>query len=108
MDVGLNIRLATEQRRLGGTIDAAGGIRYDNETGQFFVTDPVIENLSVQGIPEKYTDRTNEVLTIALSEYFAIAPIYTLDTADVKQAITALLLKNVVVEDEQLVVTLGI
>ena len=107
LDVTLNIKLKTESKRLGGTIDATGGIRYDDQTGQFFVTDPVIDNLDVQGIPMKLVEKTNKVLTLALTEYFSTRPIYTLDRSDFKQAITALVLTNVVVKDKELIVTLG-
>ena len=108
LDVTLNIRIQDEPLPLGGELDVSGGVRYDDESGQFFLTDPEIENLSVQGIPADYTDRVDSVLTTALGTYYTDRPIYTLRKSDVKGATARLLLKSVVVEQRVLVVTLGI
>lgn len=108
LDVILNIRISDEPLPLGGELDVSGGVRYEATDGQFFLTDPVVENLSVQGVPAKYTDRVNSVLTLAIGEYFSDRPIYTLNDSDVKTATAKLLLKNVVVEDRVLIVTLGV
>ena len=51
LDVTLNLQLATEAKRHGGTIDVSGGIRYDNEAGQFSLTDPLIHDLAVKAFP---------------------------------------------------------
>ena len=108
LDVTLNININDEPLPLGGELDVSGGVRYEATDGQFFLTDPVIENLSVQGVPAKYTDRVNSVLTKAIGEYYSDRPIYTLTGSDVKTATTKLLLKDVVVEERVLIVTLGI
>ena len=108
LDVTLNIKINDEPLPLGGELDVSGGVRYEASDGRFFLTDPVIENLSVQGVPAKYTDRVNSVLTKAIGEYYSDRPIYTLKGSDVKTATAKLLLKNVVVEDRVLIVTLGL
>ena len=108
LDVTLNININDEPLPLGGELDVSGGVRYEATDGQFYLTDPVIENLSVQGVPAKYTDRVNSVLTKAIGEYYSDRPIYTLTGSDVKTATTKLLLKDVVVEERVLIVTLGI
>lgn len=108
LDVTLNIYINDEPLPLGGEVDASGGVRYDAAEGQFFLTDPIIENLQVQGIPARYTDRVNSVLTKAIGEYYADRPIYTLDKSNVKTATAKLVLKDVVVENSVLIVTLGI
>ena len=108
LDVTLNIYINDEPQPLGGELDVSGGVRYDAAEGQFFLTDPIIENLQVQGIPTRYTDRVNSVLTKAVGEYYADRPIYTLDKSNVKTAAAKLVLKNVVVENSVLIVTLGV
>jgi hypothetical protein len=108
LDVILNIRINDEPLPLGGELDVSGGVRYETPDGQFFLTDPLIENLSVQGVPAKYTDKVNTVLTQAVAEYYSDHPIYTLKRSDVKMATARLLLKNVVIEERVLVVTLGL
>lgn len=108
LDVTLNIRINDEPLPLGGELDVSGGIRYYAAEGQFFLADPVIENLNVQGVPSKYTDRVNTILAKAIGEYYLDRPIYTLSSSDVKTATARLLLKSVVVEERVLIVTLGL
>lgn len=108
LDVTLNIKINDEPLPLGGKLDVSGGVRYEAPDGQFFLTNPVIENLSVQGVPAKYTDRVNSVLTKAIGDYYSDRPIYTLNDSDVRTAAAKLVLKNVVVKESILIVTLGI
>ena len=108
LDAALNVHINDMPLSLGGELDVSGGVRYDEIDGQFFLTDPVIENLNIQGIPDRYSERANNVLTKALGEYYADRPIYTLRETDAKQAVAKLLLKDVIVRNRELVVTLGI
>ena len=108
LDVTLDIGLTSEKIPLGGTLDLSGGVRFDSDTGKFFLTDPVVERLNIQGVPERFTEKVNQVLTKALSEYYLNHPIYTLNAFDVKQGAAKLLLKKVVIESKQLIITLGI
>lgn len=108
MDVLLNITVNKQPIPLGGSIDVSGGIKYNPETAQFFLTDPVIENLKVQGLPEKHTNKANKALSKVLTEFYKKNPIYTLKAKDAKKAAAKLLLKNIVVKNKELVVTLGI
>ena len=108
IDAALNVFINDMPLSLGGELDVSGGVRYDQIDGQFFLTDPVIENLNIQGIPGRYSERANNVLTKALGEYYADRPIYTLRETDAKQAVAKLLLKDVIVQNRELVVTLGI
>ncbi len=108
LDVILNIWINKNPKPLGGTLDASGGVKYVKNDGEFYLTDPVIEHLSIQGIPEKYLKKANQVLTKAIAEYYESHPIYTLKPTDVKKAATRLVLKNVIIEEQQLVITLGI
>ena len=108
LDVTLNVTVDNNPEPLGGSIDVSGGVRYEAEKGQFFLTDPVIEKLQVQGISPAYTEKTNNALTKALAEYYSERPIYTLSDLDAKQLAAQMVLKDVVVENKELVVTLGI
>ncbi|MFK8053437.1 MAG: DUF1439 domain-containing protein [Woeseiaceae bacterium] len=107
-DVTLNIKIKGEQLPLGGALDVSGGVRYEAAAGRFFLTDPVIENLTVQGIPAQYTGKVNSILTKAVAYFYSDRPIYTLRASDAKKAAAKLLLKNVIIEQRVLVVTLGL
>lgn len=108
LDILLNIKINKNPKPLGGTIDVSGGVKYLAEKGEFFLTDPIIENLGVQGIPNKYLDKVNKALTQLLTKYYESNPIYTLHLSDSKQAIARMALKDVAVVNKELVVTLGI
>ena len=108
LNVTLNIWIDDEQLPLGGTLDVSGGVIYENSTGQYFLTDPAIENFDVQGVPSEYSDRVVSVLTKAIGQYYMDHPIYTLRSSDPKQAAAKLVLKKVIVENRVLVITLGI
>ena len=108
LDIILNIHVNDEPLPLGGSIDVSGGVRYDHEAAAFFLTDPVVEQLALQGIPEEYAQGATRVLTRALGDYYRERPIYTLSPTDLGQAAARLVLKDVAVQQQQLVITLGI
>ncbi len=108
MDVILNIKLANENKPLGGSIDISGGIRYFPEEGQFYLAKPKIEDLSIQGVPEKYADKVRTVLGKALAEYYLKHPIYQFKSKNIKQSAAKLILKKVTIENQELVLFLGI
>jgi uncharacterized protein DUF1439 len=108
MDIALNVHVADEPSPMGGAIDASGGIRYEPKTGQLFLTQPKIERLELQGVPEQYTSRATVALSRALDTYYADHAIYTLNTSHAKELAARLFLKSVTIEERQLVVTLGI
>ncbi len=108
VDVLLNITVDKNPKPLGGTVDVSGGVSYKADKGEFFLTTPEIESLEIQGIPDKYLTKVNQALTKALSKYYEENPIYTLRSTDAKQAVARMVLKDVVIENKELVITLGI
>lgn len=108
LDVTLRIGIGNVALSFGGSAEGSGGIRYDPARGQFFLNDPIIEDIDMQGVPDEYLSRTAGALTAALADYYLDHPIYTLDPSDYRQSAAQLILKSVVVEDQVLVVTLGI
>lgn len=108
LDIILNIYENKESLPLGGSLDLSGGIKYVAENGEFFLTDPTIDQLSVQGIPQKYTKKANLFLRKSIGEFYSKHPIYTLKQYDLKQLAAKTILKDVIVENNELVVRLGI
>ncbi|MDQ7089435.1 MAG: DUF1439 domain-containing protein [Methylococcales bacterium] len=108
LDVVFNININKSSKSLAGILDVSGKVVYLAEKGQFFLTEPIVEHLTIQGIPPKYTDKTNKALTKALAAYYKNHPIYTLRVTDTKQVLAKMVLKNVSIENQELVVILGI
>lgn len=108
LDITLNVRVREQPLPLGGSVDASGGVRYDPKAGRLFLTQPKIEHLELQGIPEQYTSGASAALSKALDAYYADHAIYTLNAFDARELAARLVLKSVVIKEQQLVVTLGI
>lgn len=108
LDVTLNVQVGDQPVPLSGSVDASGGVRYDPKAGQLLLTQPRIEHLELQGVPERYAARTSVVLSKAVETYYAEHAIYTLNASHAKELGARLLLKSVTIEDRQLVVTLGL
>ncbi len=106
LDVLFDFRIDNKSSKpLGGSIDVSGGILYAADERNFFLTDPVVENLSVSGIAPEHTAKVNKALTNALGAFYKVNPIYRLRS--VKGLAAKTVLKNVVVENKELVITLG-
>ncbi len=107
VDVILNVTLDGADAALGGTVDLSGAIRYDATTGGLYLTDPRVENVHLAGIPDRYANRANETIGLAIADFYRARPIYVLKPDDVKTSAARLLLKDVTVENEKLRVTLS-
>jgi hypothetical protein len=108
IDVVLNIKVNHHKKPLGGTLDVSSGVKYVSDSGEFYLTDPIVESLGVQGIPEKHMDKVNKALSKMVQKYYEEHPIYTLRATDLKKSVARMVLKNVVVEDRHLVISLGL
>jgi hypothetical protein len=64
--------------------------------------------LDLQGVPAEYAARAQRVVGEVLREFLRLRPVYTLRAVDAKRAAARLLLKRVVVENRELVITLGV
>ncbi len=107
LDATLNINIKN-LNSFSGIIDVSGGVAYQSESKTFYLTDPVIENLDIQGVPEKYTDKVKKAASKLIIKWYRENPIYSLSSLDGKQAVAKLLLRNVTIENKELVLTLGV
>jgi len=108
LDADLDIKLRGQPKRLGGTSVATTGVTYRNETHQFYLSDPKIQKLALQGIPPEYLDKVTQLASNAAREYLQRFPIYTLKAKDVKTTAVKLLLKDVQVKSNEVHATLGL
>jgi hypothetical protein len=108
LDADLNVRLGNAQKQLGGTAVITTGLSYRGETHQFFLSEPEISKLSLQGIPQEHLDKVTSLASSAVREYLQRFPIYTLNAKDAKSAAVKLLLKDVQVQSNKVHATLGL
>ena len=131
LDVELEIDLLVKSMKLGSGAIATSGIIYRNDTHQFFLSDPRIDKLTFQWVPQvgvdavgdlarKSADKLNsygistEQITRVTESATALAierlqqyPVYTLHAKDAKSAAAMTMVKDVEVRGNELHVTLG-
>jgi hypothetical protein len=107
LDVVLNLKGQGAYPPLVGKIEVSAGVAYVPETAQFFLVEPIMDSLSMQGIPKIYAEKVTSALSKALAAYYAEHPVYQLKSTDYKQAAARFVLKSVDVENQELVLKLG-
>jgi hypothetical protein len=101
--------LSLDQRTpLQGSITATNGIRFNNKNGSFYLTDVVIDKVSVPGLADPQQQGLREMLSAALHDYLCRVPVYTLKRGIIKTAAEKLVLKDVRITDGALVIALGL
>ena len=108
LDLHLNLRVEGQKKDLGGRVEVETALRYDDTRGAFFLVDPIITKLAVRGIPEEHVMRVQENLRERLAEHFSQRPAYTLNRLDMKQGAARLVLRDVRIEQDEIIIVLGV
>jgi hypothetical protein len=93
---------------LAGRAHVTAGIRFNREEASLSLVDPVVESLDISLLPEKYRDEVMTAAGIAAKEYLDDYEVYRLEASGLKAKVAKLVLKNVVVEQGVLKITLGL
>ncbi len=109
----LGLKIKTQVSILGanaleGFLFVNGHVDYNPKTAELFMTNPTVQAIEIDGLPEKYKERVEEILATAIEEYLAHLPFYQLKAKDFKQSLASLLLKSVSVKNGKLVVILSL
>lgn len=108
MDIILNIHVDKNPVPLGGSIDISGGLKYVSDESAFYLRDPEVEKLSLQGLPEQHLSSASTAVAKALKIFYEKYPVYSLSSLSAKEVAAKAVLKEVVVQNKEVVVTLGI
>ena len=95
------------KKPLAGRAYLTSGIRYDPREGSLRLVDPAVEKLAFPLLPEEYEDEVMVAANLATKEFLDDYEVYRLDQSDFKQALAKLILKDVVVQNGALRLTLG-
>jgi len=90
-----------------GLVEVTGSIAYDSDKGAFFFHNPTIVRLDIEQVPEKYVPKIKQIAQLIVSEAMSQYPVYKFKDDDVKHQLAKSTLKSVTIENEQLLVTLG-
>lgn len=89
-----------------GTTHIMGEISYRPDEGAFYLHNPIILKLKIDGIQEIYQPEIKQIAQIALSEVLLQQPVYKLDDDNLQHKLAKSKLESVLVEDEKLIVKL--
>jgi len=93
---------------LRGSVVVTAGIRYEQNTGEFFMTDLEVVDVDIEGVPPGYKAIVTLVADVAVGTMMDLYPVYVLNPDDFETSIASLFLRDVRFEDGYLVVTLGL
>ena len=102
------LNITVDGKQLQGAGEFSGRIRYASENGEFYLDNAAVKRLQINGLPETFSERVNELAKTGVDEYLKKRPIYRLRQTDFKHAVTRMILKEVRVNHGVLVITLGI
>ncbi|MEQ1842535.1 MAG: DUF1439 domain-containing protein [Verrucomicrobiales bacterium] len=108
LNAKLNIKLLPGARDLKGTCTVESGVRYQAGTRQFFLADPVIKKLAIDGLPPDYVDRVTMIALELTRSRLEAFPIYTVESSHPAVTAAAVLVKDVRVSNGAIQVILGL
>jgi len=104
----LTFPLGSERKIVNGDSQVTAGLRYDPDSYEFRLADPQIDRMDIQGIPPALQAKSEAYTKAVALEVLERYPIYTIRPTDIKKAAARVILRKVVVQNGQLVITLGL
>jgi hypothetical protein len=89
-----------------GLVD--GRLEYHRETSGFYLLNPNLRRLHLDGAPSHYQSITRTVTGLLLDKVFATTPIYQLDTTKFRHSLAKLLLKSMTIKKDKILIELGL
>ncbi|MTI30084.1 DUF1439 domain-containing protein [Xanthovirga aplysinae] len=81
---------------------------YDPKVHTFFLEDPYIYKINIQGVPKIYSDRLPKLATEIIKKRFEHYPLYTISGSSLQERIAKMTLKGVKVKKDKVVLYFGI
>lgn len=105
-DVGL--KLPASAKRFHASCDLISGIEYKPDTHQFFLSEPEVQMLAIEGVPREVLETVRRATLKLASEHLQSFPIYTVEPRGLRMNAARLLLQEVSVKDGALHLSLGL
>ncbi len=104
--LGLRVKADLAGQPLIGRAQVDGKLRYLKQSGEFYLDDPLIRELHVNGLEPAYRDLLLVAAQTGLQELLRLRPVYVLGQMGEPKRIMGSELKSVTVEDGQLLLEL--
>jgi Protein of unknown function (DUF1439) len=108
LETGLTFPFGGETKTLTGDSQIRAGLRYDAASHEFYLVDPQIDRLDIQGIPPALTTKSEAALKAVAQDILERYPVYTIKPTDIKKVTARMILKSVVANNGELIITLGL
>lgn len=92
----------------GGQLQLEAGLRYEEAGGAFHLVDPVLTRFALEGLSEERAARLQAAAQIWLQEWFREKPVYALDRKDFRQGTAHRVLRDLRIENREVVLELGL
>ena len=100
--------VSISERQFEGKGQISGEVRYNPQKGELYLDNSLIEQLHIEGLPEKYALALKLAASLGLRQFLNRRPIYTLKPETFKQTVAKLVVKKIVVDNGMLKITLGL
>jgi len=91
-----------------GVVSFIGSIRYQNESGSFYFDNLRVVSLEIEQLPKEALPKVQKVLEFVAKKFLAVKPVYTFKDNNLKHKLAKAALKSVRIENEKLLVLLGV
>jgi len=108
--IGLRLRIGVTaaQSSAAGSVGVDGVLRFLNSSGEFYLDDASVEELSVDSVPPLYLDEIRQLADGVVRDLLEERPIYVLSQGRGSQGLLGSEVKSVKVRNGQLVVELAL
>jgi len=90
-----------------GAATVNSGIRYDNQLGAFYLNEPKLIALELNGAPTNIQPKIQKLVQKLVANALVKKPIFTFDESDMKHKLAKSSIKEIRIEDKQLLVELS-
>ena len=91
-----------------GSAEITASLRYEPDKGEFFLDNLNIVDLQIDKVPEKLVPKAKSILQIIATKVLATKPVYQFKDDNLKHKLAKATLKSIVVENQMLLVELGV
>lgn len=90
-----------------GELKVSGSLLYEPNNYEFFLKDPVLNNMVIDKVPDKYMPKIKSMSQQMVTKVLAKKPVYKLKDDNLKHQLAKSLLQSITVKDKTLYLVLG-
>lgn len=91
-----------------GKVMIKGTLEYDPKKGEFYFKNPTIISLAIDKVNDNIIPKIQGIAQAALSKVMTVYPVYKFKDDNLKHTLAKAVLKSLKVENEKLLLTLGV